>query len=82
MQGWTERYGYCGWTDIAELEKALRGVVRDHHRFLLAQQLAHIDFLDEQIAAVGQDIRKQIEDMSQHGPLRSNSDARQAPGQS
>ena len=34
------------------LEQALTGVVRDHHRQLLALQLAHIDFLDEQIAAL------------------------------
>jgi transposase len=33
-----------------ELERALNGVVRDHHRFMLAQHLAQIDFLDEQIA--------------------------------
>jgi hypothetical protein len=34
----------------AELERALEGRVRDHHRFLLAKHLIHIDFLDEQIA--------------------------------
>ncbi len=34
----------------AELERALAGRVRDHHRFLLAKHLLHIDFLDEQIA--------------------------------
>ena len=34
----------------AELERALTGHVRDHHRFLLAKQLGHIDFLEEQIA--------------------------------
>src|ERR671916_1149549 len=34
----------------AELERALAGRVRDHHRFLLAKHLIHIDFLDEQIA--------------------------------
>ena len=34
----------------SELERALNGVVRDHHRFMLAQHLAQIDFLDEQIA--------------------------------
>jgi transposase len=32
-----------------ELERALHGIVRDHHRFLLAQHLAQLDFLDEQI---------------------------------
>jgi transposase len=33
----------------SELERALNGIVRKHHRFLLAQHLAQIDFLDEQI---------------------------------
>ncbi|HSH80659.1 MAG TPA: IS110 family transposase [Herpetosiphonaceae bacterium] len=33
----------------AELERALAGRVRDHHRFLIAKHLLHIDFLDEQI---------------------------------
>jgi transposase len=37
---------------IPLLEQALTGVVRDHHRQLLAMQLAHIDFLDEQLAAL------------------------------
>ena len=32
------------------LQKALSGRVRPHHRFLLAQHLSHIDFLDEAIA--------------------------------
>ena len=34
----------------ADLERALAGHVRDHHRFMLAQHLVHIDFLEEQIA--------------------------------
>jgi transposase len=34
----------------AELERALTGRVRDHHRFLLAQHLTHLDFLEEQLA--------------------------------
>src|SRR5215210_7064955 len=34
----------------ADLERALAGHVRDHHRFMLAQHLLHIDFLEEQIA--------------------------------
>lgn len=33
-----------------ELERALTGVVRAHHQFMLTQHLAQIDFLDEQIA--------------------------------
>jgi transposase len=35
---------------IPVLEQALTGIVHAHHRQLLAMQLAHIDFLDEQIA--------------------------------
>jgi transposase len=36
-------------SQIPVLEQALTGLVRAHHRQLLALQLAHIDFLDEQI---------------------------------
>lgn len=49
---------------IEALEKALTGVVRPHHRFMLAHHLAHIDFLDEQISEVGQEIGERIEAMS------------------
>src|ERR671933_1628269 len=37
-------------TKQAELERALEGHVRSHHRFMLAQHLIHIDFLEGQIA--------------------------------
>jgi transposase len=50
---------------LLELEKALTGLVRDHHRFLLARQLAHIDFLDEHIAEVSAEIERRIHEMSQ-----------------
>jgi transposase len=39
-----------------DLVRALSGTVRDHHRFLLAQHLASIDFLEEQIAAFDAEI--------------------------
>src|SRR5262249_28276245 len=39
------------------LTQALTGIVRDHHGLLLATQLAHIDFLDEQIDALSQEIK-------------------------
>jgi transposase len=39
-------------TKIPVLEQALTGIVHAHHRQLLAMQLAHIDFLDEQIEAL------------------------------
>ena len=48
---------------IPDLEKALTGIVDPHHRFLLSHQLAHIDFLDEQIAAIGNEIGSQLERM-------------------
>lgn len=48
---------------LPDLEKALTGVVEAHHRFLLAQHLAHIDFLDEQIETVGQQIERHLEAM-------------------
>jgi transposase len=41
---------------IPLLEQALTGIVHDHHRQLLAMQLAHIDFLDEQIEALNRAI--------------------------
>jgi transposase len=37
---------------IPELQRALRGSFGDHQCFLVARQLAHIDFLDEAIAAL------------------------------
>ena len=44
----------------AELERALSGRVREHHRFLIAQHLTHIDFLDEQIEAFDSQIGERI----------------------
>jgi transposase len=50
---------------VPALEQALTGLVRSHHRFMLAQYLTHIDFLDGQIAAVGEQIAEQLEAMPQ-----------------
>ena len=47
------------------LQAALRGTVDEHQRFLLAQQLGHIDFLDEQIEALSQQISHQLAQMAQ-----------------
>jgi transposase len=44
-----------------QLEAALQGKVREHHCFLLASHLSHIDFLDEQIALFDDQIVKQLE---------------------
>lgn len=49
---------------IPELEKALTGIVQEHHRFVLAQQLDHIDYLDEKIEAMSAEIGEQLERMS------------------
>lgn len=54
---------------IPLLQQALRGVVDEHHRFLLAQHLAHIDFLDEQIETVSEQIGKQMQEMPELPPL-------------
>jgi transposase len=45
-------------TKLPPLEQALTGVVRAHHRQLLAMQLAHIDFLDEQIESLSAEITR------------------------
>jgi transposase len=64
---------------IPELEKALTGLVGPHHRFLLAKQLAHIDFLDEQIADIGAEIARWFETQSQRpggkGGVGTNSES-------
>jgi len=45
---------------IPELERALAGSVGSHQRFLVARQLAHIDYLDETIAEVGAEISRRL----------------------
>jgi transposase len=43
-----------------ELVRALDGRIREHHRFMIAQHLIHIEFLDEQIALFDATIAAQI----------------------
>ncbi len=45
---------------IPELERALAGSFGAHQRFLVARQLAHIDYLDETIAAVSAEIARRL----------------------
>jgi transposase len=45
---------------IPQLQRALVGKVGTHQRFLVAQHLAHVDFLDEQIARVGAEIAERL----------------------
>ena len=49
---------------IPLLEQALTGLVREHHRRLLAIQLAHTDFLDEQIEVLSAEITRCLTDLS------------------
>jgi len=63
---------------IPELEKALTGLVEPHHRFLLAQQLEHIDYLDEKIEELNGEIEGQLAAMSNSsaGPQAPSDEAR------
>jgi transposase len=45
---------------LGQLEQALRGSVGDHQRFLLAQQLAHITYLEASIATVSAEIGERL----------------------
>jgi len=51
-----------------ELEAALTGTVGHHQRFILAQQLSHIDFLDGQIEVLSQQISQHLAQMAQPEP--------------
>lgn len=48
---------------LEELEQALTGRVRGHHRFLLAELLCHLDFVDERIAHLEAEIERRLADM-------------------
>ena len=45
---------------LPELERALTGRMGTHQRFLLARQLAHIDFLDTQVEQVNAEIAERM----------------------
>src|SRR5215212_5148299 len=45
---------------LPALQRALAGCVGSHQRFLLAQQLAHVDFLDASIAEVSAEIAARL----------------------
>lgn len=47
------------------LVRALGGHIRDHHRFLIAEHLIHIDFLGERIAIFDEMIEHQVNEQSQ-----------------
>jgi transposase len=45
---------------LTQLEQALTGCFGTHQRFLVAQQLAHIDFLDETIARLSDEVAERL----------------------
>lgn len=45
---------------IPELKEALTGRVREHHRFMLSEQLSHIDYLDEAIERLTAEIGERL----------------------
>jgi transposase len=72
-------------TKQAELERALEGHVRPHHRFMLAQHLIHIDFLEGQIADFDRQIATYLAAQSAPptppaAPARTSEAAHAAPG--
>src|ERR671914_1020439 len=55
-------------TKLPQLEQALTGLMRDHYRRLLTLQLAHIDFLDEQIDALSVEITRGLGELEAATP--------------
>src|SRR5262245_3283125 len=66
-------------TKISVLAQALTGVVREHHRRLLVIQLAHVDFLDEHIATLSEEIRHVLSVLCPNEPLGSTTADAGAP---
>lgn len=66
----------------AELEQALVGTVREHHAFMIAQHLAHLDFLEEQTAAFDAQIETMIQTSGRppSDPTVGERPATEAPG--
>lgn len=50
---------------ILDLQGALEGRVRQHHRLLLSHHLAHLDFLDDEVAAFNDAVAEQVARMSE-----------------
>ncbi len=67
-------------TKRAALEQALTGRVRDHHRYLLAQHMVHLEFLEEQIADLEQQIATYLANQSApDAPVRSTPSVQPEP---
>ena len=46
---------------LDSLDSRNQSEVAEYHRFLLTQELTHLDFLDEQIALVDREIERRIQ---------------------
>lgn len=58
-----------------ELEEALTGRIRAHHRFLLDSHLRHIDFLDDQIECFSGEIAARMEELTPYSSPPAGSSA-------
>jgi transposase len=67
-------------TKIPLLEQALTGLVRDHHRPLLAIQLAHSDFLDAQIDTLSAEVTRRLAALGSGEPPRTPADPTEVRG--
>lgn len=54
---------------LPELKKALEGRITDHHRFMVETILGHLDFLDEWIERVSEEVTVKIRPFSVHRDL-------------
>lgn len=50
---------------MADLEKALQGLVGTHQRFMLQSQLRHLDFLAEEISRLDQEVAERVRPFEQ-----------------
>jgi transposase len=64
------------------LVRALGGQVRDHHRFLIAEHLIHLDFLSERIAVFDAMIEQRVNEQAEQTPAAPDAprDTGETPG--
>jgi len=62
------------------LIRALGGRIRQHHRFLMAEHLIHIDFLSERIAVFDQTIEQQVAEQTPPPPTVHQEGNEPGPG--
>lgn len=65
----------------AELEAALTGRFREHHRYLLRHALTQLDFLEEEIHTFSEEIERRLSDLSREEAPAGAADGPAAPGE-